>query len=274
MDEYDKIFNEKYFKALNSIENQDSKSLKGFHRKDNPYLSEFKKYLQFAEGKEPSALTKEKRGKLKAIDWDYFVQTRNELLIAYFIDKYLGCDVEFEPPSYQGKRGDLEINCDDGKKIFVEITSPYRSFPLCGFMTSDYSGTIKRSLSKKYLKLPKDNRMTLIIMGYGLGDTKPRKSTMIKALYGIEDEGIEGKYASVPNYFYRQDKNNLSAVGIIDFESDYICEIFHNPYAKRPIPKEIFNKYKNTEQYFNGTDWLKRRPKAKRYNLVKICSTP
>jgi len=259
---------------LKAIANQESERLIGFHRKDNPCLNEFKEYLIFA--KEQSALTKKRIGDLRAFDWAHFVQTKNELLVAYFIHKYLGYEnITFDPLSYLGNgKGDLEITIGNGKKIFIEITSPYRKFPNCGSMNWDYSGTIKKSLSKKYLKLPKDDRIKIIILGYGLRDTKPRKDEMIKALYGIEDEEFKVSADFVSKGFYQQNKTNLSAVGVIVCESDYVCEIFHNPYAEQPMPKEIFSKFTSTEQYFNGFDWLKSIPKQKKCSLVKKCSTP
>ncbi|MBU1357064.1 MAG: hypothetical protein KJ620_10905 [Candidatus Edwardsbacteria bacterium] len=277
MDVYSKIFSNKYFDKLKTIANQESESLIGFHREDNPYLNEFKEYLIFA--KEQSALTKKRIGDLKAFDWAHFVQTKNELLVAYFIHEYLGYEnITFDPRSYLGNgKGDLEITIGNGKKIFIEITSPYRRFPPSNYMVGDYSGTIKQSMIKKYPTLPNDERITLIIFGHGLGDSRPYKDTMVKALYGevkkqipwkiVGQELDEEKAYDVfkPNGFFQKDIVNLSAVGVIDFAycfggvKEYICEIFHNPYAQHAMPVEIFNKYDKTEQYLDAAEWFKKQ---------------
>jgi len=73
-----------------------------------------------------------------------------------------------------------------------------------------------------------------------------------------------------PNGFFQKDTVNLSAVGVIDFAyclggiKEYICEIFHNPYAQHAMPVEIFNKHDKTEQYLNATEWFK-----KQYNKIE-----
>jgi hypothetical protein len=265
MDIYGEIFTNEYFQKLKSSDNAETKSLLGFHRKDNPYLIEFKKYLRFV--KKQGALTKKRKGDLLAADWAHFVQTKNELLIAYFVKYFLRYDVMFDPPSFQGKKGDLQIVLKNGKKVFIEITSPYRRFPANGFMAGDYSGTIKRSLSRKYITLPKDNRITLIILGHGLGDTRPYEKTMIKAVYGetvtkipwkIEGEQLDSDKAYNafnPNGFFQQNTGNLSAVGIIDMacysdgQKEYCCEIYHNPFAVNILPREMFKKNDTTVQH-------------------------
>jgi len=265
MDIYGEIFTNEYFKKLKTSDNAETKSLLGFHRKDNPYLIEFKKYLRFA--KMQDALTKKRKGDLLAADWAHFVQTKNELLIAFFIKFFLRYDVMFDPPSFQGKKGDLQIALKNGKKVFIEITSPYRRFPVNGFIAGDYSGTIRESIKRKYVTLPKDNRITLIILGHGLGDTRPYTDAMIKALYGEIETRIPWKTEGVeldsdraynvfkPNGFFQDSVRNLSAVGIIDFacyfdnQVEYTCEIFHNPYASNPLSLDVFNKYKSALQY-------------------------
>jgi hypothetical protein len=256
MDIYQEIYNLKYFEKLRNSNTEDKEKFLCFHEGGNcdsrQCLDEFKKHLQLAE--EHNATKPDRRGKLRTFKWAAFIQAWAELQAAYYFKEKLGFNIDYEPKrALNGNgKGDIEIIVSDDTAVFVEVTTPIRQQPdvVRTDIWDDYQkSVIITSLSGKYKELPADGRSTMIIIGRGLaGGLAPIPRVMTASI----DE------------FYGENRDNLSAVGFLDFGlfsqkplvTKYNLAIYPNPSAAIKLPDIVLREIINPANKYIKMIWF------------------
>lgn len=257
---------------------------------------QFDKYLEVAFRHE--IVDNNLRRRLKSSDWAVFQQAHQELMCAYFFEQILGFEIQFYPSGNKNSIGDFLAVTSTKEMIFVEIKTVIRESPAGIWLGDDrdvIKKNVKRA--RKQMKSDEDIYNLVVISGKLRDSISSTGSGIFEALYGepyltfpvgpgVKDVEFQEKIKT-SGEFQPKANTRISAVATLEdvINCPYLDSIFahidsnkklpideslpkhvfkfmflvyHNPYAKKPLEKNIFSKY--PQHIFNesrGTlEWL------------------
>lgn len=237
--------------------------------------NEFDKYLDLAF--RHNIIDKNLRSRLSSGNWEIFYQARQELMCAYFIEKIFKYKITFYPKGLGGSVGEFLIEYSTNRTIFTEVKSPIRK-PSSNVWFGNDSKVIKSNLktARKKMKLKCKN---LIILAADLRTSISHEASISIPLYQepiisflVSPEGplTEPKISFKRSGFFQPNANTrVSSIATLEacvvsprldaytiyvltnkqapidedlpmFSFKYIFRVYHNPYAKNPIDREVF----------------------------------
>lgn len=213
---------------------------------------EFDKYLALAF--RHNIVDEDLLKRLKNNSWDTFFQARNELMAAYVIES-IGHSITFHPNGQGNRIGEFNIHTESGD-IFTEVKSPIRK-PANRVWTGNDTKTIRGNIERARKQLNTNTRNLVIFAGdMKVSITYEHASGVIEALYGTQKLAFDVNEAGLartpeivfePTGLFHPSRNTrISAVATLEDRLtenglSYSFKIFHNPYALRSIPLEVFS---------------------------------
>jgi hypothetical protein len=258
---------------------------------------EFDKYLEVAFRHD--ALDADLKARLRSPKWDQFIQAHNELLAAYYFEQITKIKISFRPAGAGKSVGEFMLLGDEGE-IFVEVKSPYKETPETVWSGSDRS-IVRECVRRAYRQIPKTGIKTLVVLSgkLRLPISEPR-SGVIQALYGDPVIAIPLLNGSLDKprsswirngLFQPNQQRHLSAVATLEntvtdeylnsifmnlvsngkipidsnanrLKLEYALRIYHNPFARVHIDKNIFPGIPQFAPVRNNTrlEWIRVQP--------------
>lgn len=296
MEHIKKIYSSEVISALEKKGNQEGfiRTLTSDDEASVMYRGELNKWL--GAGLELGIIDNEKISRLKGSDPDQRLQTIQELMAVYYFKDVLEFSL-IPNPKGQGQRvGDFEVAIPGIEEpIFCEVKTPIRKTPLGGVWSGDDADAIRSALKSAYQQVPKDRRPSIVILTAKLrSPVSSQFSGMMKAVYGQpifigEFNPVRGSVnrfeaSHIRNGFFQPELHqNLSAVLTLEdwlgsprldsmmkaktkedidwslpiHNFKYIIRVYHNPYALKKIPLEIFKRFKQFSFDYNLRKILK-----------------
>jgi len=258
--------------------------------------AEFNKYLELAF--RHKVIDRNLKSRLFSNKWEVFYQAHRELMCAYFIEKILNYKISFYPKGSGNSIGEYLLEFSKKENIFVEVKAPIRETRNQVWSGNDadaIKSNVKRA-SKQMPAGGGKNMM--ILAGCLRVSISDEASGIIEALYGepiitwrITHDGQsseEPKSSFEPSGMFQPTVNTrIGAVAtledfigspfldscLIHVLSDkkipvndnlsmntlrYIFKIYHNPYAKNPIDRNVFKGWPQfvPNQEANRIEWI------------------
>lgn len=255
----------------------------------------FNNYLEV--GYRHDALDTDLTRRLQSAEWDQFIQARNELMSAWYFETELRKTLRFRPPGNGQSVGEFEVVVQGGVDIFVEVKSPWRQPPPNHVWSGHDGPHIRQNVDRARRQLPNDRPTLVIVSGNLPGGLSDPFSGMVQALYGEpviripigEDaQGLATEEGLQPSGLFQPTANTrISAVATLEelvgspyLDSilrhilsgeqtpidetaamnvlKYSFKIYHNPYARMPIPSDVFRGSHQLIRSADGTqmEWL------------------
>lgn len=245
------------------------------------YRCELNKWL--GAGLELEIIDNEKMSRLRGPNSDQRLQTIQELMAIYYFKDVLGFSLTPNPGGKGQRVGEFEATLPGIEKpVFCEVKTPIRETPLGGVWSGNDADAIRSVLEQAYQQVPEDERPSIVILTAKLrSPVSSQMYSVTEALYGKpiligefnpERGCVKGFEAShIRNGFFQPKLHrNLSAVITLEdwlgsprldsimkaktkedvewslpmSNFNYISRIYHNPYALKKIPLEVFKYFK------------------------------
>lgn len=262
MDNIRKFYGDKF------IENQKKQRLKMTELSGVPYFLtgedegaqlfqlEFDKYLELAY--RHNIVDQILKRRLSSQNWGTFLQARNELMGAYFVENYLKHRISFYPRGEKQSIGDFLIEYSEYRSIFVEVKSPVRKIQN-PFWSGYDSTAIKRNIIYARKQMTKDKE-NLILFAGELRVPISHEPPILNSLFGEpiisfpvgkdEHSGETRWSRDLSGLFQPKVNTRISAIATLrDYISYppekilYSFKVYHNPYSKEHISSDICNGY-------------------------------
>ncbi len=239
---------------------------------------ELNKYLELAF--RHNIINNDLKKRLFSNKGEIFYQANRELMCAYFIEKILKYKISFYPKGSGNCIGEYLLKTPEGESIFIEVKSPIRETPKqpwCGNdseviktsvkqarkqmpadnrknmmilagnlrvpISHEASGIIDALYGKRIITFPIDSDAPLsekLKLGFDpSGMFQPTANTRIAAVATLEDSIGSPYFDTILKHVTSNKEIPINEnAPMITF--NYIFKVYHNPYAKNPIDREVF----------------------------------